>query len=128
MARDLQSPRIQFNWGYHDAANELSRGRPRKIVDHGPQSTAQVSREWGRWYAIGYEAGLTDARCGEYYATSTDAWLHFLDGKTAAEVAAIRLEIFECERDGLAECLRRKPTDHYVIERAHVYTAAAMIR
>jgi hypothetical protein len=43
----LDSPRVRFNWGFHDATAEAARGRVR-----------DVSRHFDRTYAAGYAAGV----------------------------------------------------------------------
>lgn len=64
-------PRIRFNWGYHDGANDVIKGRRvRSMTGH-----------FDRFYAQGYEAGVDDARAGDYCDDSSVAWAHRKAGR-----------------------------------------------
>lgn len=67
----LDSPRVRFNWGFHDATCDVSRGR--RVRD--------VSGHFCRPYAAGYLAGL-QAMVGasERPETSEPAWLAHVAG------------------------------------------------
>lgn len=66
--------RERFNWGYHDAADEYQRGRPRLTGLFGQQTPQYVSREFDPAYYEGYVRGLRDARAGQYRNNSRPAW------------------------------------------------------
>jgi len=125
MGRDLDAPRIRFNWGYHDAAMEHRLGHLRTPVPAGEHNRDQVSPTYCQWYYEGFFAGWVDILCGEYQTNSDPAWLNYLDRRTSAERADIWQEEFECQRDGLVDCLHH-PVDGYIIERALHYTNKAM--
>jgi len=127
MAQDLDAPRIRFNWGYHDAAREYAQGKTRELVDEGEYSPTQVPRSANEFYYLGYIAGFQDASSGEYFNDSNPAWRYFLDNCTPQERKAIWQEQFECERDGLADCLGH-PVNAYIVERASEYAWRAMGR
>lgn len=76
-ASSLDQPRVRFNWGYHDAASEARRGKPRTVVASGPQSETAVSPDFNFWYASGYAAGLADVAAGTYVDNSEGAWVRF---------------------------------------------------
>ena len=72
----MKSPRIRFNWGYHDAHQETKMGRPRQLVESGPQSTTTVSKEFSQWFYEGYKSGLAD---NDLTTTSSEAaWVKFV--------------------------------------------------
>ena len=66
---------VRFNWGYHDAAHDVRRGKERKLVLTGEQSLEVVSLAFDVFYYGGYEAGLQDAKHGFYNGDSEEAWL-----------------------------------------------------
>lgn len=71
------TPRIRFNWGYHDAADDWQKGCLRVIVDRIPvdaNPTRYVLRSYDRDYTRGYEEGGRDARDGVYAQNSEAAW------------------------------------------------------
>jgi hypothetical protein len=57
------SPRIRFNWGYHDGANEAKRERIRNVAGH-----------YDKVYAQGYRYGVEDQTAGVYQGNSDKAW------------------------------------------------------
>ena len=59
----LESPRVRFNWGYHDGALEASWGKVRSM-----------SRHFDKIYAQGYEFGVEDFHEGKDTSNSNDAW------------------------------------------------------
>lgn len=62
----LDSPRVRFNWGFHDATCDISRGR--KVRD--------VAGHFSRPYAAGYLAGVRAMDgAAERPETSEPAWL-----------------------------------------------------
>lgn len=71
----LKHPRVRFNWGFHDATSDNAAGKPRQIVDVGPQNLRQVSMEFDFWYAQGYAEGLSVKGAPPH--TSEPAWLAF---------------------------------------------------
>ena len=73
-------PRIRFNWGYHDAANEHRLGCLRMLVLRGPQSMLTVSREYDEAYFTGYAYGRRDVLTGTHKPTSEPAWLEYRRG------------------------------------------------
>lgn len=63
----LDSPRVRFNWGYHDAVADVSRARVRHDVVAG--------RHFDKAYAAGYRAGWSEASTeGFVHGTSDAAW------------------------------------------------------
>lgn len=71
------SPRIRFNWGYHDGHRDAADGRAREVVEVGQQSIKVVSREYDAAYFHGYAAGVAAQSNGDYVANgcrSTAAW------------------------------------------------------
>jgi hypothetical protein len=64
-------PRVWFNWGYHDGANDTQNGWKR--ADGCTVSDIQV-KHFDRNYADGYVAGVYDFRDGKYTEDSTLAW------------------------------------------------------
>jgi hypothetical protein len=78
---DLNHPRIRYNWGYHDGANDHARGNARQVVANGPANEHAVSyasglggKECGWFYAAGYQAGIEAVRNGTYNGTSDAGW------------------------------------------------------
>lgn len=62
----LDSPRVRFNWGFHDATCDISRGRKAR----------DVAGHFCRPYAAGYLAGVQAMiGCTERPETSEPAWL-----------------------------------------------------
>lgn len=59
---DMKSPRIRFNWGYHDGAQTVLRHWRRH------------NSHFDKIYFQGYQAGLRDAQSGTYVEDSTQAW------------------------------------------------------
>ncbi len=74
---DLRHPRIRFNWGFHDAANEAKAGRARSVSFAGEHSITAVSYAFDWWYAAGYEYGLQATAEGSYAGDSEPAWQTF---------------------------------------------------
>lgn len=87
--KDQFDERTRFNWGYHDAAQDVreegrfERGeisyewRTRKLVetfDDSMPRTRQVSKMDQGAYYYGYREGLDDARAGLYGGNSQEAW------------------------------------------------------
>ena len=70
----LNSPRVRFNWGFHDATCDISRGRQAR----------DVSGHFCRPYAAGYLAGV-QAMIGrtERPETSGPAWLAHVAGASS---------------------------------------------
>lgn len=71
------SPRVRFNWGYHDGASDAGRGQAREVVEVGQQSIKVVSKEYDAAYFHGYAAGVAAQGNGDYVANgcrSTVAW------------------------------------------------------
>ncbi len=63
---NLEQPRIRFNWGYHDGANESKRDKTRDVTGH-----------FDSWYATGYKLGVSDATALAYEGNSDAAWEAF---------------------------------------------------
>jgi len=83
---DLNTPRIKFNWGYHDGATEHERGRGRLVTNDTKMTPGKtISRKAQPFYAQGYEAGRDASIRGEYYNNSEDAWQDFLNQTTREE-------------------------------------------
>ena len=61
----LDSPRIRFNWGFHDAAADVRYGRAVRDVSHHSCLA----------YAAGYVKGVAAAQVGEPTDSSEPAWL-----------------------------------------------------
>jgi hypothetical protein len=61
----LKSPRVRFNWGYHDGASDYARKRPRKWLHGHPHDKV---------YGQGYDYGYEDAMEGTYSESSDAAW------------------------------------------------------
>jgi hypothetical protein len=68
--KELRCPRIRFNGGFHDGANEALRGRVRGVSDHFDQI-----------YAAAYLAGVETAKEGGYYENSESAWQTYVASK-----------------------------------------------
>ena len=70
----LDSPRVRFNWGFHDATCDISRGRKAR----------DVAGHFCRPYAAGYLAGLQAmAETSERPETSEPAWLAHVAGASS---------------------------------------------
>jgi hypothetical protein len=67
-ADSLNTPRIRFNWGYHDGAFAKERG----LLGNG--HVADMSAHKDRIYAAGVSAGRADVEHGEYRENSDSAW------------------------------------------------------
>ena len=122
---DLDSPRLQFNGGYHDARFDISRGTPRQLVPFGKPSehdVQHVSQGFSPYYFHGYRIGLQSAEDSD---SSSGAWLRWLDGLTAADRQGIETHQLLCEIGGLADCLHRAP-DAAMIRDARRATAQAL--
>lgn len=79
-------PRVRFNWGFHDARSEASRGRARTIDLTRPSCEANIGPNHDAFFARGYAAGLADfAAHGDRETTSTDAWCAFTHAATPEE-------------------------------------------
>ena len=57
-AVSLDSPRVRFNWGFHDAAQETKLGIRRSLVDGSKQTTSTVAWGFDKWYYCGYQFGI----------------------------------------------------------------------
>ena len=58
-------PRVRFNWGFHQAQDDMARGARYR----------DVSRHFDRHYAAGYEAGRQEFReTGKRNESSEPAW------------------------------------------------------
>lgn len=71
------TPRMRFNWGYHDAAHDHNRGRIRLIVNRipdGENPTRYVLAQYDPDYTQGYIEGESDALGGIYAENSEQAW------------------------------------------------------
>ena len=124
---DLDSPRLQFNGGYHDARFDMTRGTPRHLVPFGKPSehdVQHVSQGFSPYYFHGYRIGLQSA---EDSTSSTGAWLRWLDTLTAADRQGIETHQLLCEIGGLADCLHRAP-DAAMIRDARRAAAEALAR
>jgi hypothetical protein len=71
--------RTRFNWGYHDAAQDVLNPKftERDLVNElDPKRPAwqQVSKMKDYAYYYGYREGLDDARAGLYAKNSQEAW------------------------------------------------------
>jgi hypothetical protein len=76
----LDSPRVRFNWGFHDAQHDAERGMPR-------------ARGRGREYAAGYTHGFAAWDVWPVrIETSEPAWQLYQSDKLAAQRAAKRLK------------------------------------
>lgn len=64
------NPRIYFNHGYHDAANDAANGRPRELSQT-THDIRHVSPAFNPYYFEGYKAGLTETN---YTGNSSAAW------------------------------------------------------
>jgi hypothetical protein len=111
------SPRISFNWGFHDAQWEAERQMPRIVVQYGDQSTKQVSHTFDHYYATGYAAGI-DAykRIGTRLQTSEPAWEAYRNSLVGSEPDALFEAIYEAEKAELRDCLRLKKLEHRHLE------------
>ena len=67
-------PRVRFNWGYHDAVVDFSRGKPRKTITKGEHNLKTVSKTFDSSYFYGYEKGLQHSREDRASDNSTEAW------------------------------------------------------
>jgi hypothetical protein len=72
-------PRVMFNWGYHEAATDAERGRPRTLVASGPQTLEVVSAQHDAEYHAGYGYGLRYLAEGIYAPAkdSSAAWAEY---------------------------------------------------
>lgn len=82
-------PRVHFNWGYHDAVQEMRLGNPRNlhVTTH---NTSSVSPAFDVMYFEGYKAGLAETN---YTQCSQAAWLIFRDNLNESQLA----EIYQAE-------------------------------
>jgi len=83
----FSSPRLRFNWGYHDARTDKARGN------------VMTPRAFDDFYYEGYRAGRRAAPLDsvEVSPASTAAWRKLLSGKSAAELMKIRHLIHQAE-------------------------------
>ena len=67
------SPRIRFNWGYHDGAGDVANRREIKVYG---RTSRMTGKPWkpDKIYLQGYEYGVEDARNGVYTGNSDAAW------------------------------------------------------
>src|SRR5713101_1892760 len=63
-------PRLHFNWGYHEGAQDKLHQKPRRMEFSGCGRSVAAATE----YAAGYEYGWQDGLNGVYANDSTDAW------------------------------------------------------
>lgn len=70
MGASTIQPRLHFNWGYHEAAQDRLRQRPKRSEFSGCGKTLPAIRA----YAAGYEYGWQDAVNGVYINNSDPAW------------------------------------------------------
>lgn len=62
-------PQIQFNWGYHDAVDDVT-NRPKVAI----RRASRLDDHFDQWYAIGYQAGYNDTSKGLDTQSSERAW------------------------------------------------------
>jgi hypothetical protein len=107
-------PRVQFNWGFHDATLDNVAGRERMVSDTVSPQTVAPSQGF---YFNGYRAGVEWMRThAERPNTSTAAWVAFRDAHPAP--SELRAEIERCAIHELAHCLRKRRDDPYIIAQA----------
>lgn len=89
---DTFSPRVKFNWGYHDAVAEFQRGKPRGTVEKGDQNMKTVSKQFNKHYYHGYLKGIEHAKADSADETSDRAWSEHREQekKGAADRKALR--------------------------------------
>jgi hypothetical protein len=67
---DITDNRLNFNWGYHEAAHDKMHNVPKRTeFSRCGRSNAEVTA-----YAAGYEFGWEDATEGVYANDSSEAW------------------------------------------------------
>lgn len=89
----LSSPRIRFNWGFHDAISDRLFGRVRDVVESGPQNILQVSKTYDRFFYEGYKIGASLEVTGERPSSSEEAWVQFVtDYGDRLELWVLQLE------------------------------------
>ena len=81
------SPRIRFNWGYHDAAQAVEKGwacaehywgfakQFGELIQH-PSDV--LARHHDRSYAEGWVRGIEDSKAGTYINDSEPAWRRYV--------------------------------------------------
>ena len=73
-AESLDSPRLRFNGGYHDGADNAETGARR--ID-GRHRFNIEDAHFDHAYALGFVAGWDDMRRGDYSGNSDAAWKAF---------------------------------------------------
>jgi hypothetical protein len=124
---DLDSPRVRFNWGFHDATMTIEKGwKIRRIVKVGECSPEQINETEQKYYAAGYRHGLLEMQFTTTRPeSSTFQWLTFLSYQSDEERKAIEREVYECEVGGLEHCMNHR-ADDYILNRAKEYADRAM--
>lgn len=76
------SPRVRFNWGFHDATLDRQTGfRDRRAIPIGDLSCLPVDSSLGRAYAAGYAAGQRCDMSRGRPETSDAAWAEYVEAK-----------------------------------------------
>jgi hypothetical protein len=70
----MSTPRIHFNWGYHDGVAAAKSGRSFHAIDK--------NKNIGLAYVAGYKVGFNDYKIGNQTDDSQPAWLQYQQGKT----------------------------------------------
>ena len=74
----LDCPRLRFNWGYHDGANDAQKQRARREVSKHPDQV----------YAVGYHRGFQEASDGVYTNDSSESWAGYSAWRAALSGSA----------------------------------------
>ena len=78
----LNSPRVRFNWGFHDATHDRQTGfRDRRAIPIGELFCLPVDSPLGRAYADGYAAGQRCDMSRGRPETSDAAWAEYVEAK-----------------------------------------------
>jgi hypothetical protein len=98
-----QSPRIQFNWGFHDGAHDA--------VTEFTRTAGFINRH----YEVGYLAGKAEVNStGTRPDDSGKAWQSYLKCMDAEQRQATHYEQLYCEIGELENCLRRSADDSMI--------------
>lgn len=90
-ASSLDTPRIRFNWGFHDGAHDVERGKPARTMGEHLFALPPGDDALSRAYRTGYQSGRNAAQAphlvGEPAPTSSSepAWQAALDAGEVSE-------------------------------------------
>lgn len=94
-AVSLDSPRVRFNWGFHDGTHDKSRKRNRTHITQGKLFCLP---QWDKAYCAGYAAGQACDISAGRPDSSDAAWLTYQGEETEKREARKALRDMRPER------------------------------